>query len=468
MKTDSYTTPRPAEPCCPELPELRRLQYFDGRLLRGQDFRDEQSYFREKLKLGHRCLDGYGVVCGLEVRPEPRPEPCEPEEDRKRQELDRRLGELEAKGDELEKALAGEADADRKAELERQLAGYRGRREELQGLLDDLCPPAGDERATRVVVECGIAWDCLGNEIVLRRPVAVDLWHTLSAGDRRRLKESYGGEALPLYLSICFCELPVEPVRPIHGDSCDPPSGCRHAKLQDSYRLRVTLEPPAADERCEACCCSCQDPCLLLARIDGFRPGRPLERDDIHNEVRRMLALYDWTTITGVSWVHGGRYTEPDAAYVLGRGGQGAGLEVRLSREVQTSTLKPGVVVVTVHEDFLGGSGRGANIYNVTGEIVLPPGPTTDRLIWRQTSDDRFHQGDMVLIQVKADFILDRCCHPVDGNHRGGRVPLLLDAGGRHPQPEIEGCLEPPGRPGPWRSGNGSGGGLFESWIFIQ
>ena len=51
------------------LPDLRRLRYFHGQLLSAADFRREQDYFVEKLKLRNRCLHGWGVACGLEVEP---------------------------------------------------------------------------------------------------------------------------------------------------------------------------------------------------------------------------------------------------------------------------------------------------------------------------------------------------------------------------------------------------------------
>src|SRR5215468_3294692 len=54
---------------CAEVPELERLNYFYGQMLSAADFRGEQSYLREKLKLHNRCLHGYGLICGLEVTP---------------------------------------------------------------------------------------------------------------------------------------------------------------------------------------------------------------------------------------------------------------------------------------------------------------------------------------------------------------------------------------------------------------
>lgn len=46
---------------------LRRLNYFQGRLLSAADFRAEQEYHREKSRLHNRRLHGSGVASGLTV-----------------------------------------------------------------------------------------------------------------------------------------------------------------------------------------------------------------------------------------------------------------------------------------------------------------------------------------------------------------------------------------------------------------
>ena len=46
---------------------LKRLHYFDGRMLSAADLATEQQYFRERMKRHNRFLHGSGVVAGLEV-----------------------------------------------------------------------------------------------------------------------------------------------------------------------------------------------------------------------------------------------------------------------------------------------------------------------------------------------------------------------------------------------------------------
>src|SRR5579859_4781773 len=94
MSTAKQTlTQSPEKESCIGVGEFKRLQYFYGQMLSPQDFQTEQNYFREKLKLHNRCLEGYGVVCGLLVSAVPFPKDCG--EDQKTQQLEAMLGELE-------------------------------------------------------------------------------------------------------------------------------------------------------------------------------------------------------------------------------------------------------------------------------------------------------------------------------------------------------------------------------------
>lgn len=50
------------DPCLPE-----RVNYFAGQLLAAEDFRQEQTYFRARLRRRNRFLHGSGTVSGLQV-----------------------------------------------------------------------------------------------------------------------------------------------------------------------------------------------------------------------------------------------------------------------------------------------------------------------------------------------------------------------------------------------------------------
>lgn len=57
------------QPC--EIPDLCRNHYYKGKLLTARDFRDEQDYHTNKLRLHQTQLHGWGVVCGFKVTPHP-------------------------------------------------------------------------------------------------------------------------------------------------------------------------------------------------------------------------------------------------------------------------------------------------------------------------------------------------------------------------------------------------------------
>jgi hypothetical protein len=48
---------------------IERTRYYTGQLLDESDLTQEQRYFREKARRHNRLLHGWGVVCGLHVRP---------------------------------------------------------------------------------------------------------------------------------------------------------------------------------------------------------------------------------------------------------------------------------------------------------------------------------------------------------------------------------------------------------------
>jgi hypothetical protein len=117
----------------------------------------------------------------------------------------------------------------------------------------------------------------------------------------------------------------------------------------------------------------------------------------------------------------------------------------------------------------LGGGGGGpGNVYTKPGRYEkFAANDYVDRFVYKQQSDERLEHGDRVVIQIKADFILDECCRAVDGNHIGGRVPLLpgYDA---FAADRPASCAVSPDRPGAWVSGNGTQGGTFETWFLVQ
>ena len=64
---DVASTARQCVPC--EIPAFCRNNYYTGKLLTERDFTDEQRYAIDKMRLHNSALHGWGVVCGLEVKP---------------------------------------------------------------------------------------------------------------------------------------------------------------------------------------------------------------------------------------------------------------------------------------------------------------------------------------------------------------------------------------------------------------
>jgi len=376
------------------LPELRRLNYFHGQLLGEAEFRREQAYFVEKLKLRNRCLHGWGVACGLHVKPAETPtDPCYPE--------------------------------------------------------------AG---SPLVWLQPGVAVDCLGNEIVVIRPVTIDLWRELPATERQDFRD--GSD---LYLSIAYCQHPGGPTRAVYADRCGAGAGTEYGWWQDGFTVMVTGKPPETCGCADPCCQCCPDARVLLARIRDVRRDQQLGADAVQMNVRRPLSRYQLTTITGTSWVHGGTYSRAEAYKLLGREDPQGGLAIAFSGQVHTRSLVDGVIEVQVIE---GGSGRNSSTWYIDGDLHTAGDDFTSWVRYRQRTDETLQRGDRVIITVRTPFILDRCCRPVDGTHVGGKVPLLPGYSGVPVMRDF--CQKPPSGVGPWTSGTGTGAGNFQSWFFVE
>src|SRR5260370_21282157 len=73
-----------------------------------------------------------------------------------------------------------------------------------------------EEPRTQIRIGCGLALDCAGNELIVRRALLVDLAARLSAADLERVKR----QPQNIYLSLCLFAQPADPPRPALSDSC--------------------------------------------------------------------------------------------------------------------------------------------------------------------------------------------------------------------------------------------------------
>jgi hypothetical protein len=314
------------------------------------------------------------------------------------------------------------------------------------------CDPDDEEpNAWALVVQPGAALDCHGNEIVVRNPREVVLNALLSEDELRQLCE----QPATVYLTLCFHEQPIDPSRPLLAAACEPVAACEFGRVLETYRICASTRRPNRGPACEPCCGACGDRCLELAAVVDFDPAAPIERWQLDLSGRRPLARHDLAEISAINWVHGRTYTREGATALLADG-----IEVRFSRPVQVASLRESVVELTTIE---AGGGRSGGMYNVDGEFVgLPDSELTDRFVFRSTTDETLQYGDRVIITIRGDFIVDECCRAVDANHIGGNIPAIDDC----PAQPIDSHTGPVCPPRP--SGNGTEGGEFVSWIFVQ
>ncbi|CAL9614269.1 hypothetical protein [Streptomyces sp. enrichment culture] len=440
----------------------RRLRYFHGQMLAARDFQREQDYHREKAKRHVRRLLGYGVVCGLFVEPVP-DDDCRTGDgdsgtasDATGPAVDGTVPAADGTGPAGGGGVPEPGGAQPAEGVPHPSATAGTAPDGADGHGED---PAHRPRRARVRITPGLAVDCDGNEVAVHGGHVVDLWKALPPHER---------DTDTVWIGVRYAERPVEPTRAVYNDACADTSDCAHGWTEECFRVCVTGCEPPADDRCDTCCAPGPHKVLWLARVDHVDWHRPPPRRSIHMNVRRPFGRHVPTVITGVNWIHGHTYTIDEARALLGTQDQDAGLVVRFSDGVRTDSLRPGVVELQVIE---GGSGRNASTWYMGGAFAEPDagcGEFTRQFRYRQTTRETLQDGDRVMITVRAAFLLDRCRRPVDGTHVGGRVPLIGPAGATDASGGPDGRDLPPSGIGPWTSGTGAGGDVFESWFFIK
>jgi hypothetical protein len=320
-------------------------------------------------------------------------------------------------------------------------------------------PPDCDDKDERqqlvLTVTEGVAIDCCGRLVVLRKAYHCRLDRLLDTVERDAL---LAGKTL--YVSIEHVERLVRPTRGL-ADVCDPLTGTQYGRIRDEARVAVSLEPPK-HRGCDTCLAPCTDPRVLLASVRLANPPRP-STVVVRTDLRRLLALHELATITDVGWVHGGRYERRQAELLLSDG-----FGLRFSRPISAASLREGVIDLVIYE---GGTGRRDALYFKSVKLETTPGAKFVTEVFVSVSQPEGYQvGDRIHLSVRCDFLLDECCRAVSGAHLGGGVPFdkgLARGKAGHPDVPALVCKSPPDRSGPWRSGNGVEGGVWESWIKV-
>jgi len=381
-----------AEDGCATIPEFERPTYHFGQMLGPMEFQSQHRYLADKLELLARFGIGHGIACGLETRIE-------------------------------------------------------------EGNDRDCDPKLPPFHRWRLIVEPGIAINCEGKLVVLRRRLECLLTDLIPEESHDKLCE-------PFWVTLCPVESPTCPSRPMPMLGCDPCEPTPMARIRDEVRVAVLFDKPP--DPCDECCGHCASTCVALGE---FETENAETLPTLDRQIRRPLGQR-LTTVDAVNWVHGGRYTLVSGSLPL----LSAGLRIRFSRPVHIAhVIEPGVVDIVVNQ---GGTIPAGTPYQPIVNVAAPnakPGDdfATEFEISYQADPPR--GGDRVLVTLRCDFILDNCCQAVDGNHIGGAVKFdeSMCEEGDHPTP--------PARPGCERSprplgslGNGNEGGTFESWIFIE
>ncbi|HEX3035147.1 MAG TPA: hypothetical protein VHT73_08440 [Thermodesulfobacteriota bacterium] len=404
-----------------EIPYFERNNYYYGKLMTVRDFFQEQCYFNEKRWLINRMISGWGVVCGLDVKPK-------------------------------------------------------------------------EGETNKVIVTPGLAIDCCGREILVCEEKTVELIpEECDCCKKEKKKEEQGQEKKEMVICLEFYECKAEPIN-LPPIACDQKEKGEFNRIRDSYKIRVkpksevdlqdqckefcplehkdkTVQHYLCEELKEGCCECPEHPCLVLAEVtitQSEDPQNPytIEIDKCSN--RRLVytnnLLYDLIHcyhgdlphVTDINWKDG---TTLNGAKIkwedFNDGIYNDGVKVWFDRKMNEETINENTFLFLVKmEDEDTGNYR---YDHVPGEVSYDYEESTGKSVatFKFTSEwiaDVYlgysrvrEKGGEFKVVLKSDFIMsaDENGKPVkalDGNFIGGRLP----------------------------SGNGTQGGDFESWFFVE
>ena len=404
-----------------KIPYFERNNYYYGKLMTVRDFFQEQCYFNEKRWLVNRMVGGWGVVCGLVVRPK-----------------------------------EGEPD--------------------------------------KVIVTPGFAIDRCGREILVCEEQTVTLIPEecdCCKKEKKKGEEEQGERKLLICVEFYECKTEQVSLPPI---ACDQKERGEFNRIRDSFKIRVIPRPEADEEECcdKLCpleykdktvhqylcdelkegCLECDDQyCLILAYVTISKSEDPqnphtIEIDECSG--RRLVytnnLLYDLINcyhgdlphVIDVNWKN---ETTTNGATIkwedFKNGIYNEGVKVWFDRKMDENTINENTFLFMVRmEDSDTGNYR---YENVPGEVSYKYDEATKESLatFKFTSQwiaDVYlgysrvrEKGGEFKVLLKSDFIMsvEEKCKPakaLDGNFIGGRLP----------------------------SGNGTQGGDFESWFYVE
>ena len=414
-----------------KIPNFERNNYYFGKLMTVRDFFQEQCYFNEKRWLMNRMISGWGVVCGLDVK-----------------------GQTPADPNDLSK-----------------------------GYYDD-----------KVLITPGLAIDCCGREILVCEEQTVELIpEECDCCKKEKKKEEKGQEKKELIICLEFFECKSEPIN-LPPIACDQKEKGEFNRIRDSFKIRVkpksdvdledqckefcplehkdkTVHHYLCEELKEGCCECPENPCLVLAEVTISPTEDPQHPHAIQIDVcskRRHVytnnLLYDLIHcyhgdlphVIDVNWknettVNGATVKWED----FKSGIYSAGVRVWFDRKMNGNTINANTFLFLVKmEDSDTGN---YSHEHVPGEVSY----AYDEATHESTATFKFtsewiadvylgysrvrEKGGEFMVVLKSDFIMSaeesgKMAKALDGNFIGGKLP----------------------------SGNGTQGGDFESWFYVE
>lgn len=299
-----------------------------------------------------------------------------------------------------------------------------------------------------VVVQCGLALDCCGREIVV--PAAVtqrigwDKWPKTADGAAR-------DKDYVLVLCLEYVELRIEKVPVLYSNDACSSATYEDGRVRESYALHwhavkeADLEkygwqppkgcPPGTDPHAcadagAACCLDphCpQDGCVALAVVRGDEAAPRIDTSQ-----RRFIgqAPEHLTHICWISWTHGGYMSASQFTQV----------SVRFDRPLAEPKDKDDAGPVGINErTFVMQAGQQREDLDFVMFTETPHLLADRRTAVHDVVRPAQYTGQTIQVTLRCDFILDCRGNPVDGAHLRGRLP----------------------------SGNGVMGGDFQSWFRV-
>ena len=420
-------------PC--DIPPLTRNNYFTGKLLTERDFKAEQHYSINKMRLHDLGLHGWGVVCGLKIKPHPF---CP----------DLRVV--------VEPGLAIDA-CGREIRVPQEVELNLPTLDPSSFAIEDPCPPDPFNQTEETTVE--------ENQPEQYRPT------------------------LNLYVCLRYSECQTEPT-PAPFDECACGSnGTRPNRIVEHYDIQILQKEPAGFEQVrkekenwEACdpqeiyeslFAGCPEPsdidCIPLAFISDFTPGEKLKAESIHNHrcrpllpsttvldrlvryILKKIPSRNLTRIIEIGWTHRREYEFHDFMRLfIGEHGS-PGFEITFDRPVRKDgiTIRTFQAIAVRYPDNVHGAGQPEV---VPASVRLNKARTKAHLHidhhYARNRLDRI-RFDLYLV-LRCNQVIDDQGEPVDGNLLAG-----LDPENR----EYLAATFP--------TGDGIMGGTFESWIRV-